>query len=136
MPLDCPLCTAAGGELIWQDDFARIIFVLENGYPIFRVIVQKHIAELTDLPSKERSQLTQLVCKVESAVRSCLQPDKINLASLGNMVPHLHWHIIPRWADDQHFPAPIWATPDRQSGHIVNEAQLLALKQQLSQLQS
>jgi diadenosine tetraphosphate (Ap4A) HIT family hydrolase len=42
-----------------------------------------------------------------------LQPDKINLASLGNMVPHLHWHVVPRWRDDSHFPAPIWAAAKR-----------------------
>lgn len=135
MPLDCPLCTTVGGELIWQDDFARIIFVMENGYPIVRVVVQKHVTELTDLAVHERSQLMQLVCKVESIVRSQLQPDKINLASLGNMVPHLHWHIIPRWADDQHFPAPIWAQPVRQDARVVDEALLLQLKQKLAQLQ-
>ena len=135
MPLDCPLCSTVGGELIWQNDFARIIFVMENGYPIFRVIVQKHVAELTDLASNERSQLMQLVCKVETALRASLQPDKINLASLGNMVPHLHWHIIPRWKDDQHFPAPIWAKAERSSHHAVSDAQLLQLKQQLAQLQ-
>jgi diadenosine tetraphosphate (Ap4A) HIT family hydrolase len=42
-----------------------------------------------------------------------MQPDKINLASLGNVVPHLHWHVIPRFADDAHFPSPIWASPQR-----------------------
>jgi len=135
MPLDCPLCTAAGGELIWQNDFARIIFVMENGYPIFRVVVQQHVAELTDLSINERSQLMQLVCKVETAVRANLQPDKINLASLGNMVPHLHWHIIPRWVDDAHFPAPIWAAAVRPIGHLVNDIALAQLKQQLGQLQ-
>ncbi|MGL4995221.1 MAG: HIT family protein [Deefgea sp.] len=135
MSLDCPLCTTAGGELIWQDDFARVIFVMENGYPIFRVVVQKHVAEMTDLPINERSQLMQLVYTVESAVRASLQPEKINLASLGNMVPHLHWHIIPRWGDDLHFPAPIWATTDRQTGHVVSEAAIMQLKQQLAQLQ-
>lgn len=135
MPLDCPLCSTVGGELIWQNDFARIIFVMENGYPIFRVVVQKHVAELTDLPIHERSQLMQLVCKVETALRSSLQPDKINLASLGNMVPHLHWHIIPRWADDQHFPAPIWAETTRQTSHTVDNTVLMQLKQQLAQLQ-
>ncbi|MBM5570134.1 MULTISPECIES: HIT family protein [Deefgea] len=135
MPLDCPLCTAAGGELIWQNDFARIIFVMEHGYPIFRVVVQQHVAELTDLSISERSQLMQLVCKVETAVRAHLQPDKINLASLGNMVPHLHWHMIPRWVDDTHFPAPIWATAVRPVGHLVNDIALVQLKQQLGQLQ-
>ena len=45
---------------------------------------------------------------VEQAIRELFKPDKINLASFGNMVPHVHWHIIPRWQDDRHFPEPIW----------------------------
>jgi diadenosine tetraphosphate (Ap4A) HIT family hydrolase len=53
------------------------------------------------------------VLATERALRKALQPDKINLASLGNLVPHLHWHVIPRWRDDSHFPAPIWAAPQR-----------------------
>jgi hypothetical protein len=35
-------------------------------------------------------------------------PGKVNVASLGNMTPHLHWHVIPRFADDAHFPNPVW----------------------------
>ena len=46
-------------------------------------------------------------------LRTVLAPDKINLASLGNVVPHLHWHVIPRFADDAHFPAPVWAARAR-----------------------
>ena len=53
------------------------------------------------------------VYATESALRELLSPDKINLASLGNAVPHLHWHVIPRWRDDRHFPKSIWAAPER-----------------------
>ncbi|MGH6609869.1 MAG: HIT family protein, partial [Burkholderiaceae bacterium] len=48
-----------------------------------------------------------------SAQREVLQPTKMNLASLGNMTPHLHWHVIPRFADDLHFPRPVWGAPQR-----------------------
>jgi diadenosine tetraphosphate (Ap4A) HIT family hydrolase len=136
MHLDCPLCTTTGGELVWQNDFARVILADEAGYPGFcRVVLTQHIAEMTDLSATERTQLMDIVWAVESAVRTALNPDKINLACLGNMVPHLHWHIIPRWHDDPHFPAPIWASPQRKSAHAVNETALLQLKQQLTQLQ-
>jgi hypothetical protein len=37
-----------------------------------------------------------------------LGAEKVNLASLGNQVPHLHWHVIPRFKDDPHFPFAIW----------------------------
>jgi len=59
-------------------------------------------------------------------LRDTLQPDKINLASLGNQVPHLHWHVIPRFADDAHFPDPIWAAARREGQmHTVDLAALM-----------
>ncbi len=54
-----------------------------------------------------------------------MQPDKMNVASLGNMTPHVHWHIVPRFRDDRHFPHPIWAAPQRErsiSGERVKRA--------------
>jgi diadenosine tetraphosphate (Ap4A) HIT family hydrolase len=68
---------------------------------------------MSDLTVTERQHLLAVVNAVEGAVRALLRPDKINLASLGNVVPHLHWHVIPRWRDDSHFPAPVWAPPSR-----------------------
>ena len=82
---------------------------------------------MTDLPHKERMQLMNVVFAVETAVRCLYQPDKINLASLGNMTPHVHWHLIPRWRNDRHFPMPIWAAPQRLNApprHAVNGRQL------------
>jgi diadenosine tetraphosphate (Ap4A) HIT family hydrolase len=55
------------------------------------------------------------VFAVEQVLRELLQPEKINLASLGNQVPHLHWHVIPRFGDDAHFPDPIWAARKREA---------------------
>jgi diadenosine tetraphosphate (Ap4A) HIT family hydrolase len=68
---------------------------------------------MSDLTADERQHLLTIVNAVERAVRATVHPDKINLASLGNVVPHLHWHVIPRWRDDSHFPAPIWAAATR-----------------------
>jgi len=63
---------------------------------------------------------------VEAALRQTLKPAKINLASLGNQVPHLHWHVIPRFSDDAHFPDAVWATP-RRAGveHYVDREMLV-----------
>ena len=55
----------------------------------------------------------QVVFAVEQALRKLMQPAKTNLASLGNMVAHLHWHVVARFADDRHFPGPIWSEPRR-----------------------
>jgi diadenosine tetraphosphate (Ap4A) HIT family hydrolase len=113
----CELCDSSGGELLWQDEVCRVIRVggAEGvAFPGFcRVVWQAHVAELSDLSADERRHLLDVVQAVERAVRAAVRPDKINLASLGNLVPHLHWHVIPRWRDDSHFPAPIWAPAAR-----------------------
>ena len=55
----------------------------------------------------------------EAALRKVMAPDKVNLASLGNVVPHLHWHVIPRFADDPHFPNPVWGARLRDAPHAA-----------------
>lgn len=110
----CELCTSSGGELLWQNDRLRVVYIEEPGYPGFcRVIWAAHVREMTDLAEDDRSHLMEIVFGVEAVLREHLQPHKINLASLGNVVPHLHWHVIPRYIDDPHFPQPIWSSPQR-----------------------
>jgi diadenosine tetraphosphate (Ap4A) HIT family hydrolase len=111
----CELCTLAGGEVLHADELLRVVLVDDGQYPGFcRVIWNAHVKEMTDLVPAERSRLMMSVMKVEAALRETMSPDKINLASLGNMTPHLHWHVIPRFAGDAHFPAPVWATAQRE----------------------
>lgn len=107
---ECELCHGAGGELLWQNGLCRVVVVDEPGLPGFlRVILGRHAKEMTDLPEADRQAFMAVVFAVEAHVRRHLQPDKMNLASLGNLTPHLHWHVIPRWRDDRHFPGPVWA---------------------------
>jgi diadenosine tetraphosphate (Ap4A) HIT family hydrolase len=116
MSLDarCELCAGPGGELIWSDARCRVIRVDDANFPGFcRVVWNTHVAELSELAVADRNHLINVVCAVEAAVREVTQADKINLASLGNVVPHLHWHVIPRWRGDSHFPQPVWASPQR-----------------------
>ena len=109
---DCPLCVDTGGELVWRDSRLRVILAAEPGWPGFtRVVWQAHRAEMTDLSPDERAALMQAVYAVEAVQRETLRPEKINLACFGNVVPHLHWHVIPRWRDDSHFPEPVWGRP-------------------------
>ena len=111
----CDLCADAGGQLLWRDTACRVVLVDERGYPGFcRVIWNAHVAEMTDLAESEREHLMRVVFAVESGLRELLNPRKINLASLGNMTPHLHWHVIPRFANDPHFPQPVWGQQQRE----------------------
>lgn len=114
-PAPCALCGGDGGEVLFRDDLLRVVLVDEPGYPGFvRVIANAHVREMTDLAAADRQRLLAAVFAVEAAQRRVLAPHKVNLASLGNMTPHVHWHVIPRFADDAHFPEPIWGTRRRE----------------------
>ena len=110
----CPLGTGAGGGRVFQGGKFRVIRADEPGFPAFyRVIWTDHVAEFSDLGPVDRSLCLEVVVRVEQALRAQLQPTKINLAALGNVVPHLHWHVIARFDWDSHFPAPVWCEPQR-----------------------
>lgn len=116
----CNLLAAPGAALIWGDHQVSVVAVDEAEYPGFtRVVWNAHVKEMTDLPVADRVRIMDVVWAVESAQREVMAPEKINLASFGNMTPHVHWHVIPRYRDDAHFPNPTWAVAQRASSAEV-----------------
>lgn len=110
----CDLCRHDGGRVVWRDEALRVVLVDDPDYPGFlRVIWNEHVPEMSDLAPRERERLMRAVFCAEAALRRVLAPHKVNLASLGNVTPHLHWHVIARYADDAHFPQPIWGSRQR-----------------------
>lgn len=120
----CPLCHPGDEVVLWADEGLRIIRVTnEPGLPAYvRVIWQQHLPEMTDLPVGARQRLWEVLSVVEAGMRQCFQPDKINLASFGNQVPHLHWHLIGRWADDPQFPGSAWSPVCRPADSAAMKA--------------
>lgn len=143
---NCVLCKEEikpeEGQLIWRGDDCRVILVNDPDLPGFcRVIWNRHVAEMTDLSYGEREHLMSLVFAVEKAVRQVMQPDKINIAALGNMVPHIHWHVIPRYKDDAFFPGSVWSlkTQETPISNLETRKQLaqalpVAIKHLIAQL--
>lgn len=106
---NCPLCAPSTNPLLWQDDFCRVVLLNDPDYPAYcRVELLAHVKEMTDLAPPQRARMMKTVFAVETAVREIFHPDKINLASLGNKTPHIHWHVIPRFESDKHFPNSHW----------------------------
>ena len=100
--------------MLWRDAACRIVLVEDRDYTGYcRVIWNTHVREMTDLPPAQRAHCMRVVFAVERALREVMGPDKINLASFGNMAPHLHWHVIPRFEADAHFPNPVWGKRKR-----------------------
>ena len=110
----CSLCETDGGLLIFKNEQLRVIQATEAGFPAFyRVVWNAHVAEFSSLSVDERNACMNAVVVVEKILREQLKPTKINLAALGNAVPHLHWHVIARFDWDSHFPGSVWAAPQR-----------------------
>lgn len=122
----CELCDLKA-EPVHRGDKLSVILVDDANYPGFcRVIWNAHVKEMSDLVPADRLALNDAVWEVEMAIRSVMAPEKINVASLGNVTPHLHWHVVPRYVDDAHFPNPVWSAAVRET-----EAPVLAARRAL-----
>jgi diadenosine tetraphosphate (Ap4A) HIT family hydrolase len=129
----CDLCQNDGGIVLFRNDVYRIVRVLDVNYPVYlRVILNAHVREMTDLSHALRSQILEAVLVCEEVLRKLANAYKINLASLGNMTPHVHWHIIARYPNDPHFPDAIWANARRAAEPGFQPPKDEELKQALS----
>jgi len=123
--MSCPLCEPTPHEILWLDDFCRVVLLNDEDYPAYcRVELLDHIKEMTDLAPQDRARMMKVVFAVETALREALNPDKINLASLGNKTPHIHWHVIPRFEHDKHFPNSHWGEAMRKSNTSSLDAKM------------
>src|SRR3569832_1167618 len=105
----CALCLQDGGEVVHRVAHMRIVLVEDSLYPGFCCVIwNAHASEMNDLSASDSADLMVVVWLVEAAVRDAMRPDKINIASLGNVVPHLHWHVIPRYRDVVFFFGLFW----------------------------
>jgi diadenosine tetraphosphate (Ap4A) HIT family hydrolase len=110
----CPFCDGPGGRVVLQAPRWRLVHADEAGFPAFyRLVWNDHVRELSELPAADRHDCIDAVVTIEQALLRHLKPVKVNLATLGNVVPHLHWHVIARFGWDSHFPGPVWAAPQR-----------------------
>ena len=111
--MNCPLCNTQNEDIIYENTLFRIVLVDEiPGY--IRVITQKHIKEFSELSDDEAVEIMQAIKKTEKAMIEFLKPDKINIAALGNMVPHLHIHMIPRYENDPWWPGANFCEKQRE----------------------
>jgi diadenosine tetraphosphate (Ap4A) HIT family hydrolase len=113
-----PGCRACRGEWPPADDFiadrgpARAYLHDDQFFPGWTVVVlRRHATELYELPPDERARLMDAVSDVARALASVYDAVKMNYALLGNLLPHVHWHLIPRRADDPIPRAPVWTLP-------------------------
>jgi diadenosine tetraphosphate (Ap4A) HIT family hydrolase len=118
---ECPFCRKVAAvaelpasELVWQ--FPHSIALLGpwqfyHGYCI--LVARRHATELAQLDDGERQAYLEEMCLLARAIGQCFAPHKLNYELLGNQVPHLHWHLFPRYRPDPQLLQPVWLALDR-----------------------
>jgi diadenosine tetraphosphate (Ap4A) HIT family hydrolase len=90
----------------------HVVLADEQAYPGYCILYLKdHHEQLDELPLERQSRLWDDVARVAGVLRRELAPARLNYACLGNFVTHVHWHVIPRTADDPEAQHPIWVRP-------------------------
>ena len=111
----CPACDGR-----WPDSADRIAELSEGTiylhtdqfFPGWSVLVlRRHATELFELKREERARLIEDVSDAARALEQAFDARKVNYALFGNLVPHIHWHLIPRLADDPAPREPVFAVP-------------------------
>jgi diadenosine tetraphosphate (Ap4A) HIT family hydrolase len=90
----------------------------------------RHATRLDQLTTLEWQAYAADLHRVANAIVAVCKPDHLNVESLGNLMPHLHWHVVPRYKNDGRWGQPIWAPdvgaqPDRRL-EAGDRARLLA----------
>ncbi len=103
-------------SLIYQDSLVSIK-IQESEIPWLIIYLNSKTKELSQTTLKEKTRLFELLDSIEKEMLSFYKPTKINIASFGNMYPHVHFHIMARFEEDSYYPEPMWGTKQKES-HI------------------
>jgi diadenosine tetraphosphate (Ap4A) HIT family hydrolase len=91
------------------------IEIEESEIPWLKIFTQMPYKEMSEVPTEIKMEIYTLLDLIEKEMLAYYQPKKINIASFGNYMPHVHWHIMARFEEDSYFPAPMWGTRQRES---------------------
>jgi diadenosine tetraphosphate (Ap4A) HIT family hydrolase len=121
MTTDCQFCRKLSAmtaerpeDLVWE--FPQSVAFLGSwqyyhGYCV--LIARQHAVEFSQMTDEVRRGYFDEMCLLARAIESCFQPRKLNYEALGNQVPHLHWHLFPRYESDPEKLKPVWVAIER-----------------------
>ena len=101
-------------EPIWENDHLRIE-VEKSEIPWLKIFTKLPYREMSEVPLEIKRQIYTLLDVIEREMLSYYQPAKINIASFGNYMPHVHWHVMARFEEDSYFPEPMWGVKQREA---------------------
>ena len=101
-------------SVIYENENIRIE-IEESEIPWLKIFTQYPYKEMSEVPAHIKLEIYDLLDRIEKEMIAYFNPDKINIASFGNYVPHVHWHIMARFKDDSCFPEPMWGKKQRNA---------------------
>ena len=118
--------------LVYSNDLIQIELE-QSEIPWLKVFTQEPYREFSDAPAEVRIEIFRVLDIIEKMMLNWFEPKKINIASFGNYVPHVHWHIMARFEEDSYFPEPMWGEKQRVGTYQLNgfDRFLEALKKEL-----
>ena len=99
---------------IFSDDLIRVEIEVSE-IPWLKIFTQVERREFSECSLEEKSAIFEALDVIEKEMLSYYRPAKINIASFGNYVPLVHWHIMARFREDSFFPEPMWGTKQREA---------------------
>ncbi|MBU1667115.1 HIT family protein [bacterium] len=118
--------------LVYENELVKVE-VEESEIPWLKIFSQKAHKEFSECSAKEKLEIFRLLDSIEKEMLNFFKPCKINIASFGNYMPHVHWHIMARFEEDSFFPEPMWGSKQREGSYKLENFELFLdlLKQKL-----
>jgi len=104
--------------LVYENELVKIE-VERSEVPWLKIFTQKAHKEFSDCSREEKLEIFRLLDIIEKEMLSFFKPCKINIASFGNYMPHVHWHIMARFEEDSYFPEPMWGKVQREGSYKI-----------------
>lgn len=99
---------------IFENDHIYIA-VEESEIPWLKIFTKKRYKEFSECDMQTKTEILRALDIIEKEMLSYYQPEKVNIASFGNYVPHVHFHIMARFQEDAYFPEPVWGKKQREA---------------------
>ena len=114
-------------SVIYENEMIRVESE-ESEIPWLKIFTQDHYKEMSEVPAVIKHDIYTLLDIIEKEMLSFYKPKKINIASFGNYMPHVHWHIMARFEEDSYFPEPMWGEKQREANLVLPNFSLFCKK--------
>ena len=109
--------------MIYENRLIKIE-VESSEIPWLKIFTKKEHKEFSECSLEEKMEIWRVLDVIEREMLAFFKPKKINIASFGNYMPHVHWHIMARFEEDSYFPEPMWGEKQREGSYCNDKFQI------------